>query len=411
MEARVGKLGICAGIAVVLLAGCAGGGGGGGHGRSSHHQSFRIDPLFVAPADFDGDGRIDLAALDAAHDDVALLRNTTPQGTTAVSFVDDGHLTPGHDPRGMVSGDFDGDGKPDLAVLSGVDSSISVFLNETPTAGAIVFAARADFAVPFGSTSIAAADWNGDGKLDLAVAQMTATAVLLNTTPQPGAATFSPFVAFATGGNNTIHSGLDGVVAADIDGDGRLDLVIANTDVRDGSLRGGVTVRLNRTAPGSSTPDFGSPVSIVENDDVTAIAIGDLDGDGRVDVVAGLEKRVGDLALSTVTVFMNATTSTAVAFVAGPEMVGETFFGIAIADLDGDGKADIVTNDGSVPVFFNTTSSGAGTASFASPLDLRVPAGENTTPSIALADLDGDGRPEVIVPSENPDTIDIFFVP
>src|SRR5438552_1507083 len=85
--------------------------------------------------------------------------------------------------------------------------------------------------VPVDPRTIAVADFNGDGKPDLAIHDLTTTAILLNETP-PGAAvpSFAPYVPFSIGVLNVGEAafGLPGLAAVDLDGDGRPDLVIAN---------------------------------------------------------------------------------------------------------------------------------------------------------------------------------------
>src|SRR5204863_68887 len=149
-------------------------------------------------------------------------------------------------PISAAVADFNGDGKADLAVVN--DSTVSVLLNtRVPITITPSFADQETFATGNAPASVAIADVNGDGKLDLVVADVGASAVsvLLNTRA-PGATTpsFATQETFATG--NAPAS----VAIADVNGDGKLDLVVANGGAS------AVSVLLNTTAPGATNPSF-----------------------------------------------------------------------------------------------------------------------------------------------------------
>ena len=136
---------------------------------------------------------------------------------------------------------------------------MSVLLNTTaPGATTPSFAAQQTFATGSEPYSVTAADVNGDGKPDLIVANSadSTVSVLLNTTA-PGATTpsFAAQQTFATG------SMPDSVTAADVNGDGKPDLIVANnTDST-------VSVLLNTTAPGATTPSFAAQQTFATGSD------------------------------------------------------------------------------------------------------------------------------------------------
>src|SRR5690242_13874864 len=166
-------------------------------------------------------------------------------GTTAIaasaSFAAKQDFATGANPRGIASGDLNGDGKPDLVVPNINSQNVSVLLNTTvPGSVTPSYADKQDFGVGVSPVSVALADLNGDGKLDLIVVNSNANSlsVLLNTT-EPGAttATFSAKQDVAT------SEGPIYVAAGDLNNDGRPDLVVVNVLVNT------MSILLNTTAP------------------------------------------------------------------------------------------------------------------------------------------------------------------
>jgi hypothetical protein len=146
-----------------------------------------ITPLSVAVGDFNGDGISDLAVANFRSNNVSILLGTGFGNFSAPSFV---FIGAGTNPRSIAIGDFNGDGKSDLAVANLSSNNVSILLGT----GTGTFGAATNFTVGTSPTSVAIGDFNGDGISDLAVANdgSTTVSILLGTgTGTFGAATTS----------------------------------------------------------------------------------------------------------------------------------------------------------------------------------------------------------------------------
>ena len=181
------------------------------------------------------------------------------------------NYTVGAAPHSIVARDFNGDGRLDAAVANHDDASVSVLIGR----GDGTFNPQVKYPVGEWPHSIRAGDVDGDGRLDLAVANDGSNTISVLRGQVDG--TFTASVHYPTG------SAPKGVAIADIDGDGLLDLLSANTAGNYPTCcnPGGDTISLLLNAGGGS---FTAAQTYVAGTTPFAIATGDFDGDGDLDV-------------------------------------------------------------------------------------------------------------------------------
>jgi hypothetical protein len=341
-------------------------------------------PTGIVAADFNTDGRPDFAVLNQTDKTAGVSLNTTPSGSGTAAFAAQKTFAVGGQIFGVAAADVNGDGRPDLAVANFNEKTVGVLLNTTPSgSGMAAFAAQQSFATGTSPFGVAAADVNGDGRPDLVVTNSTdkTVSVLLNTTAAGSAtAAFAAQQTFATG------AGPFGVAAADVNGDGRPDLAVANFSDKS------VSVLLNTTLSGSGTAAFAAQQTFAIGKNPFGVAAADVNGDGRPDLAVTNQ---GD---KTVSVLLNATAATTAAFAAQQTFAtGTSPTGVTAADLDGDGRPDLAAADQldkTVSVLLNATAAGATTAAFAA----RQTFATGTDPFLlAAADFNTDGRPDLAV--------------
>ncbi|MCA2668070.1 MAG: VCBS repeat-containing protein [Pseudanabaena sp. M114S2SP2A07QC] len=313
-------------------------------------------PISVTVGDFNGDGKSDLAVANLNGNNVSVLL-----GTGAGSFGPATNFSVGSSPISVTVGDFNGDGKSDLAVANRYGNNVSVLLGT----GAGSFGPATNFSVGIRPYSVTVGDFNGDGKSDLATANFGRdnVSVLLGTgTGSFGAAT-----------NFTVGSRPYSVTVGDFNGDGKSDLAVANSN------SSYVSVLL-----GTSTGSFGPATNFSVGLSAISVTVGDFNSDGKSDLAVA--KRVSSnvsVLLGTGTgSFGNATNFT----------VGSSATSVTVGDFNGDGKSDLA-----VANWYSSYVSvllGTGTGSFGPATNFTL----GSRPySARVGDFNGDGKSDLAV--------------
>jgi hypothetical protein len=266
-----------------------------------------LNPYAVAIGDLNGDGLPDLVATN--HDPSTL---SVLLGNGAGSFASKVDYFTGSTPWTIAIGDFNRDGRPDLAVGDVGSANVSVLLGT----GGGVFAARTDYPTGTYPYKVAVGDLNGDGLLDLVTANggSNTVSVLLGN----GAGGFAPKTDFPTGTNPI------SVAIGDLNGDGKPDLAVADN----GYPPFGVSLLLGNGL-GGFAPKIDLSVGAYPYD----IAIGDVNGDGRNDLV------VANSYYAAASVLLGNGAGGFAGYVDYPTVSGPT--AVVLADFNGDGRLDI----------------------------------------------------------------------
>ena len=316
-------------------------------------------------------------AANSGANAAAVFLNGRGCSTNCGTFAAPVNFDIGYSMNALVLGDLNRDGKPDMAVAK-VSDAVAVRMGN----GDGTFGAQTEYAVSAGSypVGIANGDFNRDGKLDLVVANYgdfgtNHVSILIGN----GDGTFAAAVNYGVG-----TAPAWSVAVADLNGDGKPDLAVANYGSNN------VSILL-----GNGDGTFAAAVNYPVGDAPFSLAIGDLNGDGKPDLA------VANYFGGSVSVLLGTGSGSFL-----PAINTAGFFGpnsLVIADLNRDGRPDLAVANADANVLAVT---GNGDGTFAAPVPYV--SGANTSRGLAVADIDRDGLPDLVVGDAHGNRINVL---
>lgn len=352
-------------------------------------------PNGISTADFDGDGKIDIATANQSISTLSVFRNTSSSTVINASTLGSPvSLITGTTPTFIQAEDIDGDGKPDIVTGNYGSNTMSVFKNNS-TSGLLSFATKVDYPTGGNSGPCAFADIDGDGLKDMVHANFATNffSVYRNQSV-PGTISFvNTRLDFPSG---TVASATREIVATDLNGDAKPDVAVLYYNGYLGLFRNTSTV---------GNVSFATGVMVTGVNLNAGLAVGDLDMDGKPDLAVSSYNTGVEL------VYKNTSTTSALScnpYVSLSIGAGSQPHMNTIADIDEDGKPEIIVGNrgvSTISVFKNY----ANTGTIASSAFTRIDFASGTTPlGVALGDINGDNKRDLIVANNGTNTISIF---
>jgi YD repeat-containing protein len=349
---------------------------GNGNGTFRSRRAFAVGdaPLAVTLADFNSDGKPDIAAANRSTNDLSVL-----PGNGDGTFQTHQRFAVGGLPVALVSADLNGDGRFDVVAANSNTDDVSILLGN----GDGTFQPEQRIVVGDFPSALAVADFNGDGKMDVGVANVLSRDI--SVLAGIGDGTFHPQQRFLLG--YTV-AGPNSIAAADLNGDGRVDLVAGR------NLEGSGDNLIVFIGNGDGT--FQLPRPYQSGVGTMSVAVGDLNGDGMMDVAAA------STISNDVTIFFGNGDGTLQIAGQIPIDGGDPSV-ISVQDVNDDGQLDLVVVNtfSTVAVLY-----GNGNGTFHNPQYFTAGFGLR---SLSVADINGDGTPDIVTADEIFDEVSVLL--
>ena len=334
----------------------------------TYTTGYGSSPRSAVAVDLNGDSTLDIIVANHDTDNVGVLLNMGNLIFTSQTMYSTG-LNSG--PQSAITADVNSDNRPDIIVANEGSNSVGVFLN----IGNGSFTRQASYSTAYGSRSysVATADINGDSKPDIVVANYGGDniGVLFNN----GNSTFRRQTTYSTGSNSQPSS----VITVDVNGDNKIDVVVANSD----GSNIGVLFNL-----GNGTLTIQTTYSTGDGSSSRSLTTADMNGDNKPDII------VGNSGTDNVGVLLNLGDGTFALPTTYSTGYGSFPQSVTTADVDRDGKPEIIVasyGTRTVDVLFDV-----GNGMFTSPM-LYSTGPDSYPESMATADLNGDNKLDIIV--------------
>ncbi len=347
------------------------------YASSAHTADFICGaptPSSIALGDADGDGLLDIAVSqnNVINEFSVLLRKSANNVAAEFQTVSLSGLSA----RFIKLADMNGDGRNDIVLgpFGGID--IQVFIRTSADSAPLAYATP----VAVGgsaTTELIVADVDADGKIDVSTISGNNIVVYRRTSTDGAPLAFDPPQLIDNG------RAMCSMALADVDLDGRPDFLVGNND-------GSQTASIHtRTSVDGALLTFAAAQSFTVTGKPISIAAGDIDGDGKIDVVNGDDLQRG------VTILVRTSANAApLTFSAGQFFpIGGAPISVAVVDINGDGKSDVVSGTGAsaVGILYRTSADG-------DPLAFNTKSiRQKTSPdACSCADIDADGKIEIV---------------
>ena len=318
---------------------------------------------FAILGDTNNDGNLDIVNINDTSNSVSILL-----GNGSGSFGAKTDFTTGSTPYTVALGDLNSDGKLDIVTANQAANSASVLINN----GSNTFAAKVDYTAGSQPYSVALSDVSSDGKLDMIVSNYISNTVSVFI--GNGNGTFNAKMDYATG------SRVNSTTIGDVNNDGKPDIIAVN------QVGFSASVLL-----GNGNGTFQAKIDYATASNPISMALGDVNNDGNLDIITANQASGGVFGASVLIGNGNGTFNTKVDY-----NTGDFPYSVALGDINGDGKLDIAVGN------YNSSSAsvltGIGNGTFNAKIDYTT--GINPL-SISLGDVNNDNKLDIVTANYN----------